>query len=63
MEAADRSEARQEMDHVKGSRGDPSADAAPQEHCSNGQTPPGIPGGPYAPDEGAFETFVDGSGI
>jgi hypothetical protein len=63
MYASERPEVARQADHVKGRRGDPSVGAAPQEACSHEQTPPGDPGEPFAPDEGAVETFVDGSGI
>jgi hypothetical protein len=63
MDASERSDVLRDADQVKGHRGIPSVDAAPQELCPSEQTPPRNPVGPFAGDEGAFETFVDGSGI
>jgi hypothetical protein len=57
------SEVLRDMDHSQEPRGNPGVDTAPQEHRSNGQTPPRNTGEPSVPDEGAFETFVDGAGI
>jgi hypothetical protein len=52
-----------DMGRAQEPRGNPGVGTAPQEHRSNGQTPPRNPGEPSAPDGGAFETFVDGAGI
>jgi hypothetical protein len=63
MDASERPELPRETDHIKGRRGNPNVDAAPQELCPSEQTPPRNPVGPFDPDEGALETLVDGSGI
>jgi hypothetical protein len=55
MDTAEHFEAPRKTDPVEGRRGHPSVD--------NEQTPPWDPRGPFVPDEAAFETFVDGSGI
>ena len=57
MNTSTRSPVRGEMEQVKEHRGNPGVDAVPEEFCPSEQPPPGDP------DEGAFETFVDGGGI
>jgi hypothetical protein len=63
MNASERYEELRESAHIKGHRRNPNVDGAPQELCLSEQTLPRNPVGPFVPDEGAFETFVDGSGI
>ena len=63
MNPSTRSEVLSETDQGKEHCGNPIVDTVQQELCSNEQTPPWDPLGPYVPDEGAFETFVGGAGI
>jgi hypothetical protein len=56
-------EVMREMDRVEEHGGNPGVDNVPQDLCPNEQTSPRNPVEPYVPDEGAFETFVDGAGI
>jgi hypothetical protein len=63
MNAPERLEVLPERNHVPEHRGNPSAHTTLHELCSNEQAPPRGPVGPYAPDEGAVETFVGGAGI
>jgi len=63
MNVSARPEALRETNHVQERRGNPGVDTMLQELCSTEQAPPGKPPGPNVPDEGAFETFVGGSGI
>jgi hypothetical protein len=63
MFAHEHSEVLREREHVQEYRSNPALDAVLPEHCSNGQTPLRNLVGSYVPDEGTFETFVDGAGI
>jgi hypothetical protein len=63
MNASKRSEGRQETDHVREHRTNLGVDTVLEEDRPNSQTPPWNPVGSYVPDEGAVETFVDGTGI
>jgi hypothetical protein len=63
MNATARSEVLSETDQVNHRRGNPGVDTVPQEDCPTEQTLPRNPAAPYAPDEGAFETFAGGAGI
>jgi hypothetical protein len=63
MNASERCEVLRVTDHVQEHRGNPSAHTTLHELCSSEQAPPRGPVGPYAPDEGAVETFVGGAGI
>jgi hypothetical protein len=63
MNTSRRLEGLWETDHGQERRGNPGVDAAPQELCADAQTPPRSPPGPYVPDGGASETFLDGTGI
>jgi hypothetical protein len=51
------------MDQGKEYGSNPSLDIALQMVCFNETTPPWNPAGPYDPDAGVFETFIDGAGI
>jgi hypothetical protein len=52
-----------ETDQGKEHRGNPRAHTMPLEASANEQAPRRGPAGPPAPDEGGFETFVNGAGI
>jgi hypothetical protein len=63
MDTSERPEVLRETSHVTGNLGKTGADAMPRGPRSNEWTPPHDPAGPTVPDEGAFDSFVDGSGI
>jgi hypothetical protein len=63
MTAAERSEVPRESDHVKEHQGHSGGDVARQEFRHDERTSPRNPEGMHVPDEGAFETFIDGSGF
>ena len=63
MNTSARPKVPQETDHIQERSSNPGVDTMLQELCSTEQAPPGKPPGPNVPDEGAFETFVGGSGI
>jgi hypothetical protein len=63
MNASERSDFLCEIDHVTERSGNSRVGGGSPEPCPNQQTPPQNPFGPWAPDEGAFETFVGGAGI
>jgi hypothetical protein len=51
------------MDRIKEHRGNPTVDILLQQSCFNEQTPPRKLRAAFVPHEGAFETFIGGSGI
>jgi hypothetical protein len=63
MNASERADVLWEIDHITERRRNPHVGGASPEPCSNEQTPPQNPFGPWVPDGGAFETFVGGAGI
>jgi hypothetical protein len=63
MNESDRSEVLWEIDHVTERRGNPGVDGVLPESCPNQQFPRRNPLVSRVPDEGAFETFVGGTGI
>jgi hypothetical protein len=63
MNTSERSEDLRQTDHAEEHRRNSSSDTVQKQRSSSEQTPPRGPVGPFISDEGAFETFVDGSGI
>jgi hypothetical protein len=63
MNAPEHSKVLREIDHVTEHCSNPSVGGGSPVPCSNEQSPPWNPLGPWAPGEGTFETFVGGAGI
>ena len=63
MNPSKRFETRRETGQAKQHNRVPKVETVPPKVCFDEQTPPRKPAEPHAPDDGAFETFVDGAGI